>query len=330
MLTKPEEIVSILVCPRCRRPLLESGPAGKPDLQCSNSACELSASPFLSVDKQPVLVDFEQSILDVAMFKASAGASAHKRDPGRKSFMSRLRRYAFGESAIAARLAAEFVDAVQKLSEKPRVLVIGGGEVGSGAARLYEKTALDVIGTDIYVSPYTTLIADGHQLPFADQSIDGVWIQAVLEHVLDPALVVAEIHRVLKPRGLVFADTPFMQQVHEGAYDFTRYTLSGHRWLFRRFKLIDAGCSSGPGTTLRWAIEYFVRFLTRSQKLASAAGLAFSWLRFFDKWPGGRFAADSASGVFFYGERAEVALRPKEIVGFYETQKALTPRGMKP
>ena len=34
-------------------------------------------------------------------------------------------------------------------------------------------------------------------------SFDGVMIQAVLEHVLEPTRVVAEIHRVLKPDGLL-------------------------------------------------------------------------------------------------------------------------------
>jgi len=56
---------------------------------------------------------------------------------------------------------------------------------------------------------------------------DAVWIQAVLEHVLDPVRVVAEIHRVLRPGGLVYSEIPFMQEVHEGAYDFTRFRLSG-------------------------------------------------------------------------------------------------------
>ncbi|CAH2407660.1 hypothetical protein MES5069_620012 [Mesorhizobium escarrei] len=32
-----------------------------------------------------------------------------------------------------------------------------------------------------------------------------------------------------------------MQQVHEGAYDFTRFTELGHRWLFRRFETISRG-----------------------------------------------------------------------------------------
>jgi SAM-dependent methyltransferase len=321
--------MSILVCPRCRSPLVERSSKADPELCCSNGGCALSLSPFPFIENQPVLVDFEQSLLDEAMLKAGSGASVRKRDPGRRGLMSRLRRYAIGENQVARRFADEFTAGVQRLAETPRVLVIGGGEVGSGIAHLYQTASVGVIGTDIYISPYTTLVADGHGLPFADQSLDGVWIQAVLEHVLDPVRVVSEIHRVLKPRGLVYADTPFMQQVHEAAYDFTRFTLSGHRWLFRHFRMIDAGFTSGPGTALIWAIRYFVRFLTRSQKLATAAMFAFFWLRFFDRWPGGRFAADGASGVFFYGERAEIPLRPKEIIGFYEAQKTVSPRGMR-
>ena len=50
----------------------------------------------------------------------------------------------------------------------------------------------------------------------ADASVDGVIVQAVLEHVLDPRTVAAEVERVLRPRGMVYAETPLMQQVHEG------------------------------------------------------------------------------------------------------------------
>ena len=74
---------------------------------------------------------------------------------------------------------------------------------------------------------------------------DAVICQAVLEHVLEPASAVSEIHRVLRRDGLVYAETPFMQQVHERAYDFSRFTQSGHRWLFRRFSEISAGPIGG-------------------------------------------------------------------------------------
>ncbi len=329
MLLTLEDISSILVCPRCRAALKEGSSKGQSGLVCSNGECGQSRSSFLYTEGQPVLVDFQQSLLDEARFNGRSGASVRDRNLAPGNFKSRVVRRLLGENDVARQITERFVAGLSSLSDTPRVLVIGGGEVGSGAGSLYESESVNVIGTDIYVSPNTTLVADGHCLPFADQSMDGVWIQAVLEHVLDPPRVVSEIHRVLKPGGLVYADTPFMQQVHEGAYDFTRFTLSGHRWLFRHFRMIDAGFTGGPGTTLNWAVRYFVRFMTRSQKVAAAARLAFFWLRYFDRWPGGRFAADGASGVFFYGERAESPIRPQEILEFYEDQQSLTARGMK-
>ena len=39
----------------------------------------------------------------------------------------------------------------------------------------------------------------------------------------------------------MYAETPFMQQVHEGAYDFTRFTVLGHRCLFKYFEKNDSG-----------------------------------------------------------------------------------------
>ena len=99
--------------------------------------------------------------------------------------------------------------------ERPRVLVIGGGRLGDGMDVLSDDPTIDLIETDIYHSSRTDLLCDGHSLPFRDESIDGVIVQAVLEHVRAPSVVVEEIHRVLRPGGLVYAETPFMQQVHE-------------------------------------------------------------------------------------------------------------------
>ena len=167
----------------------------------------------------------------------------------------------------------------------------------------------------MYTSPYTSIVADGHHLPFCDNSFDGVWIQAVLEHVLDPNVVVSEIHRVLKFDGVVYADTPFMQQVHEGAYDFTRFTLSGHRWLFRKFNHESSGTVSGAGTALIWSIRYFARALTGSDRIAWAISLAIFWLRYFDYIAQKRPAnADAACGVFFFGRKADVEISPKSMM----------------
>jgi 2-polyprenyl-3-methyl-5-hydroxy-6-metoxy-1,4-benzoquinol methylase len=94
--------------------------------------------------------------------------------------------------------------------------------------------------------------------PFEDGQFDLVICIAVLEHVLEPQRCVDEIHRVLAPDGLVYTTTPFMQQVHMGEYDFTRFTRSGHRWLFREFEEIDSGLATGPASVVVWTVEYFL------------------------------------------------------------------------
>ena len=122
--------------------------------------------------------------------------------------------------------------------------------------------------------------------------------------------MVAEIHRVLRPGGVVYAETPFLQQVHEGAYDFTRFTDSGHRYLFRDFERIDSGQVAGAGTALRWSIGYFVRALTRSVALGRIASLAFFWLSYLDRFLDPAHSLDAASSVFFLGRKAADPMTP--------------------
>jgi len=46
---------------------------------------------------------------------------------------------------------------------------------------------------------------DGRRMPYADATFDIVWSSDVLEHVRDPALTLAECHRVLRPGGTLAA-----------------------------------------------------------------------------------------------------------------------------
>ncbi len=201
-----------------------------------------------------------------------------------------------------------------------QVLVIGGAIAGQGIGELTDKANL--IETDIYIGPQTAIVCDGHHLPFADGSFDGVVIQAVLEHVLDPQQVVAEIHRVLRQGGVVFAETPFMQQVHEGSHDFTRWTETGHRRLFRMFATIETGITAGPAVTLLWSLAYFARSFGRTRTtqltLEKLALILFAWLKRLDRrmvdWP---TATDGASGVYFIGVRAEQPVDDREVLAAY-------------
>ena len=211
----------------------------------------------------------------------------------------------------------------QAADRRARVLVIGGGTLGKGMEELAASRSLDLVETDVYLGPRVRVACDAHALPFADGAFDAAIAQAVLEHVLDPAQVVAEIHRVLAPGGLVYAETPFMQQVHEGAFDFTRFTELGQRRLFRGFEEVRRGVAVGPASALVWSLRYLARSLPRRPGplvtvLDRLALLAFSWLKHLDRVlvdrPG---ASDGASAVYFVGRRAERPASDTEIVRGY-------------
>jgi SAM-dependent methyltransferase len=275
----------------------------------------MSQAGFPALDGIPVLVDFDNSILSREKVQLSGGSSYKERSTG---FLHKIHGFFSRSCGPTTANADRFIAEAKRLDAHPTILVIGGGTIGSDAEALYCDPDLNLIGTDIYKSDLTLIIADGHQLPLASGAIHGVWVQAVLEHVLTPAQVVAEIHRVLVPDGVVYAETPFMQQVHEGPYDFTRFTPSGHRWLFRHFEEIDGGITRGPSVVMLWSIRYFVASLFGSYKVGTMAATGLFWLRYFERLARPRYAADGASAVYFLGRRSERVIKPKDIIAYYK------------
>ncbi|PND57588.1 SAM-dependent methyltransferase [Mycobacterium sp. ENV421] len=253
----------------------------------------------------PALVDFDNSVLDIDRLRATEGASVVER--GRR-LPRPLRRLVEGQNRIAPVAVSRMLQLLRADAASPdkrlRILVIGGGVIGSGLDSLYDDSTIDLIGFDIYASPVVQLIADGHSIPLADGSVDGVIIQAVLAYVREPWVVAAEIHRVLRSDGIVFAATPFMQQVSEGPYDFTRFTAYGLQSLFNRFERLESGAISGAGTALRWSLGYFARALTRSVAVGSLVQLCFFWLRYLDEILDSGQSLDGATGVYLLGRKA--------------------------
>jgi SAM-dependent methyltransferase len=306
-------VSSLLACPRCQSRLTEVPDA----VRCTSSKCRLGADgPFARIGRWPILVDFEHSILtrdELSREHVASAPAAHRWSVDR--LPPRLRSLWKPRNRVAARNADLLLALLAKPS--PLVLIVGGGTMGNGMEAVYANPDLRLLAFDIYGSPLTQLIADAHQIPLASESVDAVIIQAVMEHVIDPPLVVGEIERVLRADGLVYAETPFLQQVHAGPYDFTRFTSSGHRYLFRGFDEILAGPVDGPGTQLLWSVDHAVRALFRSEFAGKLARGAFSWLRYLDRAVPAEWAMDNATAYFFLGRRSEKALAPHDIVAYY-------------
>lgn len=96
--------------------------------------------------------------------------------------------------------------------------------------------------------PNVDIVADAHLLPFASESVDVIYCEAVLEHLYDPDIAGAEMYRVLKTGGKVYACTPFMQAYHGYPYHYQNFTLTGHQRLFleQGFRIENAGVAVGP------------------------------------------------------------------------------------
>lgn len=89
---------------------------------------------------------------------------------------------------------------------------------------------------------------DGKRLPFANNSVDGVVLFEVLEHVPEPLAMIKEIKRILRPKGVLLSTTPFVWPEHEIPYDYQRLTQYGHKLLLKNGGLKVNGIIATSGT----------------------------------------------------------------------------------
>ena len=96
----------------------------------------------------------------------------------------------------------------------------GAAPVGVDVAREALRRAGErVPGLDL------RLWRDGEPLPLEDCSVDTVWAGEVIEHVVDVAPWLAEVRRVLRPRGTLLLTTP-----HHGPLALLALALSPRRF----------------------------------------------------------------------------------------------------
>jgi SAM-dependent methyltransferase len=109
-------------------------------------------------------------------------------------------------------------------------------EVGCGERRCeayFSKRGFHYVGTDVDVrgvGPH--VLADAHNLPFADGSFDLYTSMAVYEHLASPLLAASEARRVLVKGGTFFGTSAFVYGFHDRA-SFHHMTHAGLLWTFR-------------------------------------------------------------------------------------------------
>ena len=162
---------------------------------------------------------------------------------------------------------------MDRLAELPVVIAIGGGP-----ARDRER----YLNVNIGPFPNVDIVGDALELPFADASVDGVVIQAVLEHLTDPWAALREISRVLKPAGLCLATTPFLQPYHGYPSHWQNFTQAGHALALEKagLTIVDQGVAVGPTYAITTLVaDYFLNYAPRPlRKLLWRAAILFGSL----------------------------------------------------
>jgi SAM-dependent methyltransferase len=135
---------------------------------------------------------------------------------------------------------ASIEDAVAKLAQSldpgARVLDAGAGE--GNYKRYFSKQRY--CGLDLGVGDqkwdYTRLdvVGDLARIPFEAGTFDAAINIVTLEHVTEPARVVCEIARVLKPGGRLLLIAPLEWEEHQQPHDYYRYTRYGLEHLLKQ------------------------------------------------------------------------------------------------
>jgi SAM-dependent methyltransferase len=281
--------------------------------------CRACARRFPLLRGIPILINDDQSVFQVADYVQ--GRSYGGANYGNEGDAATGLRHLYRRTAVAiagkwwwrGMTTAEAVAIIRAERPEAKILVIGNGN---------DSYDGDVTYTDVAFGINLDCICDAHDVPFDAESFDAVLAPCVLEHVADPQRCVAEIQRVLKPQGLVFAVTPFLEPVHMGAYDFTRFTPLGHRRLFRHFDEVRAGASLGPSAPVVWTVQTLLLSFSDNhnyRRIVRAATLLLLFpLRLLDLLArDSKTCFDSAGGGYFLGRKRAMPIRDRDMIALY-------------
>lgn len=305
-------------CPGCGHPIT----TGATPWRCTGPDC---GNEFPVVDGVPVLLDarFGLSPLDYVPEAGTAPKPADDNEerPGLRGIYDRVMPK-LSKNWVGPKNVELTIRLLKERAERPLVLVLGGRVTGGGMERMIADPDIELVETDLEFGGRARYICDAQRIPFADATFDGVIVQGVLCYLSEPWTCVSEVHRVLKPSGVVYSEVPFMQQVTGGAYDFVRFSEVGQRHLFKAFDLVSSGPVAGPGMGLAWAYAYLLMSfatgrVSRSLLFAFASVTGF-WLKYLDPMIMNRPAArDAATGFYFVGSRLDEPVSYGEVLEGY-------------
>ncbi len=160
---------------------------------------------------------------------------------------------------------------------QPRVLDVGCAR--KPYYPFFSSFASEYVGIDID-NPMAEVVAAADNVPLSDNSFDLVLCIQLLEHVEDPAAVVRELSRLVRPGGRVLAATHGVSVYHPDPVDHWRWTHSGLELLFRAngaWTSLSVEASAGTASCLGMLASFYLGVIGRRAKVGGAA----TWLTAF-------------------------------------------------
>lgn len=145
-------------------------------------------------------------------------------------------------------------------------------DLGCGASP-YADLFPNRVGADFVVRRGVAVRMDAQFLPFRSGQFDVVLCTEMLEHVREPAEVISEIGRVLRPGGTCILTTRFCYPIHDAPHDYYRFTQYSLRYLFRNWHVSELSAD----TTSSETIHTLQRYVAYQNKGLSAAPAKLIW-----------------------------------------------------
>jgi SAM-dependent methyltransferase len=164
----------------------------------------------------------------------------------------KMRRYTYKKrnkhvaDLIIAILIRDFIKkAKRKLPKNNKMIII---DIGCGN-KPYEDLFPNNLYIGIDIDPHSNadIIASADAIPIRDEIFDLALLTEVLEHTPEPAIVLSEINRILKPGGFLILTVPQYWFLHEIPNDFYRFTIYGIHYLLKKsgFELVFVESKGG-------------------------------------------------------------------------------------
>lgn len=154
------------------------------------------------------------------------------------------------------------------LADQAMVLDAGSGD--QRYATYFKRQRYESIDFESVDKVYakSSYVCDLAAIPVEDSRFDAVIFTQVMEHLPEPAKVLKELHRILKPGGKLFFTAPLWYQEHEVPYDFYRYTQFGVRHLFTvaGFEVKELRWLEGYMGTVAHQLRLMKKYLPRSAR----------------------------------------------------------------